>query len=39
VSNATFGDGDEHNPGTEIRSGKNEVSWYNFANFLSSVIR
>jgi hypothetical protein len=38
VSNATFGDGDEHSLGTEIRSGENEVSWYNFANFLSSVI-
>ena len=39
VSNATFGDEDEHSPGTEIRSGENEVSWYNFANFSSSVIR
>ena len=39
VSNATFGDEDEHSPETEIRSGENEVSWYNFANFLSSVIR
>jgi hypothetical protein len=39
VSNFTFGDGDEESPGTEIRSGENEVSWYNFANFLSSVIR
>jgi hypothetical protein len=39
VSNVTFGDGDEQSPGTEIRSGENEVSWYNFANILSSVIR
>jgi hypothetical protein len=39
VSNVTFGDGDEQSPGTEIRSAENEVSWYNFANFLSSVIR
>jgi hypothetical protein len=37
VSNVTFGDGDEQSPGTEIRSGVNEVSWYNFA--ISSVIR
>ena len=39
VSNATFGDEDGHSPGTEIRSGENEVSWYNSANFSSSVIR
>jgi hypothetical protein len=32
VSNVTFGDGDEQSPGTEIRRGVNEVSWYNFAN-------
>lgn len=34
VSNATFGDEDEHSTGTEIRSGENEVRCYNFANFL-----
>jgi hypothetical protein len=39
MSNVTFGDGDEQSPWTEIRSGENEVSWYNFANFLSFVIR
>jgi hypothetical protein len=31
VSNVTFGDGDEQSPGTDIRSGENEVSWYNYA--------